>query len=380
MLVGGSDPQPEKVTSVASVAIRNIRNIVYLTSIGVGGAEYTAVLDTGSADTWLAGEGFNCVAMSGAAVASSSCKFAKPYHYSSTWVEDKDQRFSTKYADGETLQGVIGRDIVSLGGISVSNQTLGIVKTATWKGDGVSSGLVGMAFPSVTRSMGQKVGSAASPYDPVVFSMYKAGLIKPVFSVALNRLDEGHGSLTLGGLPPANIKHTNKWVVVPIEYLTIKAIAGTPVSASAKKEYSLYAVKATSFRINDKVINGGAGLVVDSGTTMSYLPEDIVSAMAEAWSPPGVRDPLTRLYLVRCNSKAPKFEIVFGETALRIDAKDLVLSNGSGATAICSMAIQPSKGLSGSGGVSVLGGPFMKSVVVVHDLGAGEMRFANRIR
>jgi hypothetical protein len=372
-------------TISGSAPIRNIKNIVYLTTIGVGASDYTAVLDTGSADTWLVAEGFKCLTATGAATTAATCKFAKAFHKGPTFSEVKEQKFSTKYADGETLVGIIGKDTVNLGGIKVANQTIGIVNTANWRGDGMSSGLVGMAFPSVTRSMANKAGASGyNQYDPVVFSMYKAGLIKPVFSVALNREGEGPGSLTLGGLPPTHIKHTAVWATAPLEYLAIKS----PVTANshatapvpAKKQFSLYAIKAQSFRVNDKEVSGPAGVIIDSGTTMSYLPQDIVQAMADAWTPAPVMDPMTQMYLIRCNSKPPKFDIVINGTALRIDPKDLILNNVSGGIGLCSMAIQGSKGPTGTGGVSVLGGPFMKSVVVVHDIGAAEMRFANRVR
>jgi hypothetical protein len=47
---------------------------------------------------------------------------------------------------------------------------------------------------------------------------------------------------------------------------------------------------------------------------------------------------------------------------------------------VCTLGIQGPKALGAAAPFSILGGPFMKSVVSVFDVGAAEIRFANRIR
>jgi len=66
------------------------------------------------------------------------------------------------------------------------------------------------------------------------------------------------------------------------------------------------------------------------------------------------------------------------------DSKDLAIPlpipPGKGNVGgVCISGIQNSKG-SGTTAVSILGGIFMKNVVAVFDIGAAEMRLANRIR
>jgi hypothetical protein len=64
-----------------------------------------------------------------------------------------------------------------------------------------------------------------------------------------------------------------------------------------------------------------------------------------------------------------------------IDPKDLILQQGMQTGGACMLSIQGPSGMGGAQApFSILGGPFMKSVVSVFDVGAAEIRFANRVR
>jgi aspergillopepsin I len=356
--------------------IKNIRNWVYLTEVKFGGQNFVAVIDTGSADTWLVGSGYQCVGSGGNPQSQSSCKFGKVYQKTSSYADITNHVFSTKYADGETLQGKMGRETVDLGGITVQNQTVAIVNKANWKGDGQSSGLIGMAFPSVTRSLSN---SKLVRYDPVFFNMYKHKLIDPVFSVALNRPEEGAGALALGGLPGSHVKHDSKWARAPMEHLAIKTGKSPSPAPPGETDFALYSVKALKFEVNGKSVGKETRVIIDSGTTMSYLPANVVDAMAQAYSPPASK--FIGSYSVRCDAKAPKFGIVFNGATMYIDPKDLILQQGMQTGGACMLSIQGPSGMGGAQApFSILGGPFMKSVVSVFDVGAAEIRFANRVR
>jgi len=368
------------------VPIQNVGDAVYLTTVKFGGETFTAVLDTGSADTWLVGEGFRCSRLG--AMNPAQCKFGTPYKKSPSFVEVRQQTFATKYADGETLAGIIGRETVTLGGITVKNQTVAVVDNANWHGDGKSSGLIGMAFPSVTRAHDTSNPAAKRivKYNPIFFTMYKAGLIKPTFSLTLNRLDEGPGVLALGGLPKS-IKHENRWARAPMEYLSIM-----PTIGGIAKEYTLYAVKAGGFTVNGAKVSSSPNVVIDSGTTLSYLPTTVVNALAKGFNPPAKSGGMLSLagtavqagmMTIPCNAKPPKFAIVINGTSLAIDARELIhvvaRNAATRAAVLCTLSVAPSGGV-GAGGLSILGGPFLRSVLAVFDVGAAEMRFANRIR
>lgn len=479
--------------------IQNVLDSVYLTRITVGGEDFMNVIDTGSADTWVAGSGFKCVSLrTKKEILPENCKFAKEYVPTKSFVPIPDQHFNISYADGEYLNGVMGRETVRLGNITVDNQEVGIINLAAWNGDGISSGLIGLAFPSVTRAYpgsdpkADKKGTNV-PYNPIFTSMWRKKLVEPYFSIALNRAAEGPGVLALGGLPRPPVRFETKFAITPLQFLAVKttdpkkpvagapkplvsrpkpavsgstsstassspskagpspspsaakpsastsplaakpstspspsaakpptspSVAKPPTSPSAAKppaspsaakqppsatsanhsappknhtEYQLYVIGVEGWSVTHAA--GGpevAGLkeaaskvVIDSGTTLAYLPPNVTQAINNGWSPPGRLEPVTKQYIVGCKAIPPRVGVRINGTMIWFDSKDLAIplpmpvKGGGGG--LCISGIQNSKG-SGVNAVSILGGVFMKNVVAVFDIGAAEMRLANRIR
>ncbi|KIW08455.1 uncharacterized protein PV09_01358 [Verruconis gallopava] len=361
-----------------SSPIQNDNNIVYMTPVKVGGQSLQLVIDTGSSDTWLVSDPFQCKNDAQMPVEEDHCKFGNRYERTATFEQDKQYTFSIAYADGERLKGIIGRETVAIGGITNKNTTIALAHEANWHGDGVSSGLFGLAFPTITHAM---KGDRPTRYDPVFFSMYKKSLIAPVFSVALNRKNEGPGVLSLGGLPykrAAALRYEDDFAVVPMEKI------GMADKATGQMQYTLYVADADGFVVGDGVYNFPAKMLVDTGTTMSSVPPTIMRAIEAAWSPP-IWPPCTAKDICRipCDSVPPKFAIVLGGKQVEIDAKDMVLTHDKdqGGGRICALGVAPDESLaSGGNGLSMIGGSFMKSILVVFDVGAAELRFAKRVR
>lgn len=112
----------------------------------------------------------------------------------------------------------MGYETVTVAGIIILQQEVALINYTYWFGDSVTSGLMGLAYPRLTSAF---VGTNSSvndgdkqiPYDPIMTSMIKRGLIEPVFSLALER-DSDNGFLALGGLPPVN--YTGPFASTPI--------------------------------------------------------------------------------------------------------------------------------------------------------------------
>ena len=94
----------------------------------------------------------------------------------------------------------MGLQDVVIAGVTAQNTQVGVINSAFWLGDNVTSGLLGLAFPVLTKAFR---GDERLEYDPVVTTMIKQGAIAPVFSLALDRNGDG-GFLALGGIPPGN--------------------------------------------------------------------------------------------------------------------------------------------------------------------------------
>lgn len=88
---------------------------------------------------------------------------------SSTFASIPTHDFGVKYTDGEFLTGEMGTEELGIGGagddaLSVL-QTIGMVERGWWMVDGMSSGLMGLAYPTLASNVGDL------NYTSVVFSM-----------------------------------------------------------------------------------------------------------------------------------------------------------------------------------------------------------------
>jgi len=78
-------------------------------------------------------------------------------------------------------------------------------------------------------------------------------------------------------------------------------------------------------------------------------------------------------FFAACNASVPQFGVQVGGTVLTVDARDLLRTDQQDESGEnCLVGIQ------GSPGPFVLGDTFLNNVLAVFDVGAGEMRFAQR--
>lgn len=156
--------------------------------------------------------GFTCVNQTtNATLTEADRLFGPPYTIDTSFTQIPDENFNIAYADGEYLNGILDYDSVKLAGITVSHQEVGVVTLAAWVGDGVSSGLVGLAFPTLTSAYpGTKVSADNQitnriKYPSIIETILEIEkLTEPVFSLALSR-DESNtsygGEIAIGGIP-----------------------------------------------------------------------------------------------------------------------------------------------------------------------------------
>ncbi len=111
------------------------------------------------------------------------------------------------------MAGQVGYQDITIAGITVKKQESILVDTVAYRGDGLTSGILGLAYPIVGRVFSNTSSSPRIPgspahhkYDPIFTNMYKQGLVPPVFSVAVDKKNQS-GYLAFGGLPPVDISH-----------------------------------------------------------------------------------------------------------------------------------------------------------------------------
>ena len=186
----------------------------FLTGISFGTQTFDVVVDTGSSDTWLVSSGFTCLSqVANVTVPEADCLFGPLYTIDNSFTQILDENFHIRYADGEYLDGILGYDSVKLAGITVSHQEVGVVTlaAAAGNGDGVSSGVVGLAFSTLTSGYPGTNVSADNQttnrirYPSIIDTIFEIeNLTEPVFSLALSR-DESStsygGEIAIGGIP-----------------------------------------------------------------------------------------------------------------------------------------------------------------------------------
>lgn len=351
---------------------------VFLANVAVGGKRYSVVIDTGSSDPWLARTGYQCYdPYDDRLLAQSECGFASAYDpsQSTTYTSVSNQNFNISYADGEYLNGGVGFESFSMAGITVPRQQFGTVDVAAWYGDYVSSGLIGFAGRALTSAY--TGANTNAYYNPLFVNMYEQQNIPAVFSMAIDRNISVGGVLALGGIP--DIQHSPYFATTPI--------SGLSVNAQDQAVYTFYTIyidgyaysanRSTQFNSYDNpnpfktpLVYNGSDTIIDSGTSLAYIPDEVMVATAALYDPPAYYDDIQGSWFVACDSKAPVFGVGVGKKIFYVNALDLIVEVY---TNICVTGIQ-----SNGGGLSILGGTWMKNVLAVFDIEGGQMQFAAR--
>ena len=121
----------------------------YATSITFGTQSFDVIVDTGSSDTWVVKEGFECINLStGKKTNESECEFGPAYTVDSGFKKISGEIFNITYGDGEYLYGYMGTETITLADVTVDTE-VAVVTDAAWEGDGTTSGLTGLAYPAL---------------------------------------------------------------------------------------------------------------------------------------------------------------------------------------------------------------------------------------
>lgn len=367
---------------------------ILITTVQFGDQTFEAVLDTGSSDTWMAETGFQCLGdLSRAPEPEAYCEFGPTYNISSTFTQIPDENFNITYGDGEFLTGLVGYEKVTLAGITVEKQEVGIVNSAAWNGDGTSSGLIGLAYPGLTSIHSGNQSTADNrtnqvQYNPIFTNMYEDGQVESLFTLVIERGNKT-STLALGGLPPAQPGWENlEFTSTPIEitmltpasnplfahepsYYTIQPDAFTYKNASSASSTGNYTSSNHNSSSSVTSVNATFPVIVDSGTTLIYVPTALANTINSAFDPPSIYSPEDGVDIVLCNATAPDFGVTIGGTTFDISAEDMIISFDANEPGYCMSGVQD-----GGGAVNILGDVFLKNVVAVFDVGAGMMRFA----
>jgi hypothetical protein len=96
----------------------------------------------------------------------------------------------------------------------------------------------------------------------------------------------------------------------------------TPLNTTVR---AYYLVDVAHYRFPGSNGTDAGQAILDSGTTLNYLPSATVAKYSAAFDPPAVYSEDYGLYTLACNATVPPFSVVVGGTTFTIDAQDQIL-------------------------------------------------------
>ncbi|PSR75427.1 aspartic peptidase domain-containing protein [Coniella lustricola] len=378
----GSHPLRKRATTTYTQVITN--NISYggyyaTVSVGTPAQSQQVVFDTGSSDTWfLASDSSACAAESSSSggfgggrggrrrrQSSSTCLSTFDYSSSSTF-KNLSKAFDIEYVDGSGVDGYYFTDTLSVAGASISTLEMGLAETS----NSLTYGIMGVGFESDE--------AAATLYPNVIDKFYSEGLIgSRAFSLYLDDLQSSSGSILFGGIDED--KFTGDLIAVPI------------IKDSSVNNYTSFLVTLSSVAsitsdgtVSTNYTTSAEAVVLDSGTTLTYLPETMATAIFDTFN--ATYSESAGYASVDCSladesSLALQFQ--FGGSdgpAIKVPLSELVLQDGSGmsfgegaggaAESTCAF------GVSMSSSTFLLGDTFLRSAYAVYDLDAKQVALA----
>ncbi|KAE8382021.1 aspartic peptidase domain-containing protein [Aspergillus bertholletiae] len=358
--------------------------------VGANHQTFKLLVDTGSSDAYIMGDGFACInATNNLTIPQADCGYGpETYSPSSSYQQVPNEMFGIEYGAGRA-SGVMAYEDITIAGVSVRAK-LAIADVSEPMGrERISNGVLGLGYPSLTSA---HPGSSApndtyfynrAVYSPVFNTMFQKGLVEPYFAIALAHTARDStttfgGYLTLGDLPPVELK--SDFSAVPVEIM--KNIP--PEFTSGKQQRAYWAFTVSGVRYGPtgeaedalETDNNPWQVFIDTGNDFSILPEAVVDPVNKQFSPPGVWNDEMKVYVVNCDAKAPEFGVTIGNQTFYHAAEDLIFDVGDG---VCVSSLLPAEKVGMKYVVVyVLGAPFYKNVVAVHDFGKNELRFAQK--
>lgn len=365
------------------------RNGGYFATVQIGspGQNLTLQIDTGSSDVWVPYSGASiCTDTSsdndGCTFGSCTLSFNRRdvFYLLTLSVVDPDEsktfddvgpgQFEIAYVDNSYSRGDYFQDDLKIAGATIQNLTMGLgVRT------NIAHGLIGLGY--VINEASMDTVDATYPNLPV--AMEQGGLINTVaYSLWLNDLDANTGSILFGGIDTAKyVGDLTRIEILPDESndnFTHFTVAVTSLEASSPSGMDVLTSEELPIHA-----------VLDSGTTLTYLPQDMAS---QVWAEMGAEYALDfEAAVLPCSFRSHPGQFSFGFAGpqgprINITMDEIVidLTDGQPPTftsgphkgePVCGCGIQNQ-----SSSPYFLGDTFLRSAYVVYDLVNNEIGLA----
>jgi len=335
-MVGGEDDEP----------LKDYTDTEYVGEVDIGtpAQTFSVVMDTGSANLWVASSGCS---------SARSCKGKAEYNSAkSSTYKANGEKFSIQYGTG-SCSGIIDNDKVCIAGVCVNDQPFGAATTlAAFFAGQPLDGICGLGFQAL----------AVDRVIPPVYNMIQQNLLdNPWFTVWMtadgNVQGKNGGQITLGDYDTAHCSSTCDWV---------------PLSSATYYEFTLEGYKVgtkTLSKTNPRGIGSrgpraaaGTAAISDTGTSLIAGPtadiEKICTSLGGKSSSGGV-------YTIACNAKnLPDVIFTINGKDYPVTSKNYIVPDGTGK---CILGFQGMRAVAGP--KWILGDCFIREYCNVYDMG-----------
>ncbi|KAG6864979.1 hypothetical protein C0991_005848 [Blastosporella zonata] len=369
LAVEGVDVDGNGVTAAIKPTFKNTigleiqaQDIGYIGQIKIGTPlrVFNLLVDSGSADLWVGGEGclptdpFDDQADCGAHNFLGSS--------SSSTFHDTKSPWTIEYGTG-TVSGNLTTDTVAFNGLTLRNHKFGVAykESSEFIPDYIPfDGILGFANSTIARQ------SHTTPFLP---SLVAAGkLTHPIASYHIPRLADGaannHGELTLGAL---NTARYDPKTLVSVPNMSPFGFWEAPLqNVAAGPELTLLGFTNRT-------------AIMDTGTTLIVAPQDDVAAM-HALIPDAVYHEDVGYWVVPCvvpKGAKPVLALVIGGRTFTVDARDIPFLpvDEANPTGNCTSGI--TEGKVGGPLEWLVGDVFLKNVYMSTNEQTNKISFAN---
>lgn len=340
-------------------------------NIGSPFQQVEVLVDTGSSDSWITGsDNPYCLGNRNSQILPNNQIDCSQYgtfnkSESSTWSQNETAPpFFISYGDTTFASGVWGQDQLHLEDINITGLSFAVANRTN-----STVGLLGVGLPSLEVT---NAGRNGYQYDNFPMILKRSGATRSsAYSLYLNSLDEEHGSILFGAVD--NSKYTGSLYTIPL----INTLQNYGYDKPIQFEVTLQGIGLSKDAngSNITLTTTKIPVLLDSGTTLTYLPKPILDYLADNIN--ATFSQSHGYYVVPCNSdgsSSSSFDdnthLVFDFGGFHIDTplRDYLINISRNR---CILGIIPQDSNSG-----ILGDTFLSHAYVVYDLERLEISMA----
>ncbi|OAL20799.1 hypothetical protein AYO20_11471 [Fonsecaea nubica] len=317
-------------------------------------------IDTGSSDLWV-----NVASSSFCGSSQDPCEGGTYDSSASSTYKLVNDQFNISYVDGTGAAGDYVADTLQFGAVTLTDFQFGIGETSSSQ-----QGVLGIGYMANEVQV-QRAG--LDPYPNLPEALVRGGHIASnAYSLWLNDLDASTGEILFGGVNTA--KYEGELATIPI--------------IPSNGVYAQLTIALTGLVSSGNDLSSSSSLptavLLDSGATLSYLPNDITQDIYNQVQAVYQSDIGAAYAPCSLSSSTATIDFTFSGQTIRVPFDELFLDAGTNnfgqpltfenGEEACLFGIAPAQN-----SLAVLGDTFLRSAYVVYDLANNEISLAQTV-